>query len=109
MITGTEQQISVFSSEEDHLSCYRLSIVAYIFLWVGVRSHRLFSIQFGMPLGIILVWFMFGQICWLCFMAIASDFTRRHIPQKTCNHLDLTTYLHPLPQCALSHTVMTVL
>lgn len=64
MFTGTEQQINVFFSEDDHLSCYWLSIVAYIFLCVGVRPHRLFSIQFGVPLGTILVPFMFGQTCW---------------------------------------------
>lgn len=55
MLADTEQQISVFFPEEDHLSCYWLSIVAYIFLCVGLRPHRLFSIQFGVPLDIILV------------------------------------------------------
>lgn len=36
----------------------------YKVLYVGLRTYRLFYVQFGMSIGVILVQLIFGQSCW---------------------------------------------
>lgn len=45
-------------------------------LCVRLSLHGLFSVQFGMSIGTILVQLMFGQS--VMFVHVASDVTRRH-------------------------------
>lgn len=64
----------------DHLvpgNLSQLSSVAYSSC-VCLNPHGLFSIQFGMSIGIILAGYTFGQSCWWDFMGVSSDITRRH-------------------------------
>lgn len=54
-----------------------------------VHSSELFSVQFGMSVGVVLIQVMLGYLCWRGSMDVAPDVSRRH-------KLTLTVLLLPL-------------
>lgn len=54
-------------------SCSQLCVVLRVLMICG-----LFSVEFDMFLGIILIYLMLGQSAWYEFIGVASSVTRRH-------------------------------